>query len=167
MNTKVFCMVDLQAYLIFQINLMGVDLVVRVLTTGFWPTQASSPKCTVPPQAQHAFDCFKRYRATTQTLLFPNLFENILIFWSFMIWKSCFWQCLSAISLVKYRALFKALSHKIMSVLYRIFIYWSKTTCRKRLFSAVRLFGGINSLQRHAVFVAKGAASFHKCCGGC
>lgn len=47
----------------FQINLMGVDLVVRVLTTGFWPTQASSPKCTVPPQAQHAFDCFKRYSA--------------------------------------------------------------------------------------------------------
>ena len=47
-------------YLSFQINLMGVDLVVRVLTTGFWPTQASSPKCTVPPQAQHAFDCFKR-----------------------------------------------------------------------------------------------------------
>lgn len=44
-----------------QINLMGVDLVVRVLTTGFWPTQASSPKCTVPPQAQHAFDCFKRF----------------------------------------------------------------------------------------------------------
>lgn len=44
-----------------QINLMGVDLVVRVLTTGFWPTQASSPKCTIPPQAQHAFDCFKRF----------------------------------------------------------------------------------------------------------
>ena len=44
-----------------QINLMGVDLVVRVLTTGFWPTQSSSPKCTVPPQAAHAFDCFKRW----------------------------------------------------------------------------------------------------------
>lgn len=44
-----------------QINLMGVDLVVRVLTTGFWPTQSSSPKCTIPPQAQHAFDCFKRF----------------------------------------------------------------------------------------------------------
>ncbi|XP_068686762.1 cullin-3-like [Montipora foliosa] len=44
-----------------QINLMGVDLVVRVLTTGFWPTQASSPKCMIPPQAQHAFDCFKRF----------------------------------------------------------------------------------------------------------
>lgn len=44
-----------------QINLMGVDLVVRVLTTGFWPTQSSSPKCTIPPQAQNAFDCFKRF----------------------------------------------------------------------------------------------------------
>lgn len=44
-----------------QINLMGVDLVVRVLTTGFWPTQASSPKCMIPPQAQNAFDCFKRF----------------------------------------------------------------------------------------------------------
>ncbi|XP_073255357.1 cullin-3-like isoform X3 [Porites lutea] len=44
-----------------QINLMGVDLVVRVLTTGFWPTQSSSPKCSIPPQAQHAFDCFKRF----------------------------------------------------------------------------------------------------------
>ncbi|XP_031573108.1 cullin-3-like [Actinia tenebrosa] len=44
-----------------QINLVGIDLTVRVLTTGFWPTQAGNHKCNVPPQAQHAFDCFKRF----------------------------------------------------------------------------------------------------------
>ncbi|EDO35230.1 predicted protein [Nematostella vectensis] len=44
-----------------QINLLGVDLIVRVLTTGFWPTQSGNHKCNVPPQAQHAFDCFKRF----------------------------------------------------------------------------------------------------------
>ena len=37
-----------------------VDLVVRVLTTGFWPTTVT-PKCTIPTLANDAFDCFSRY----------------------------------------------------------------------------------------------------------
>nr|CAD7453726.1 unnamed protein product [Timema tahoe] len=30
------------------VNLYGVDLSVRVLTTGFWPTQSAMPKCSIP-----------------------------------------------------------------------------------------------------------------------
>ncbi|KXJ15047.1 cullin-3 [Exaiptasia diaphana] len=44
-----------------QISLMGIDLTVRVLTTGFWPTQSGNHNCNIPPQAQHAFDCFRRF----------------------------------------------------------------------------------------------------------
>jgi len=39
----------------------SVDLYVRVLTTGFWPTQASSPVCILPKSANDAFDRFKRF----------------------------------------------------------------------------------------------------------
>lgn len=41
-------------------NLHGVDLSVRVLTTGFWPTQAASPS-TIPMQPRAAFDAFRRF----------------------------------------------------------------------------------------------------------
>ncbi|KAG1663118.1 Cullin-3 [Nymphon striatum] len=39
----------------------GVDLFVRVLTTGFWPTQSSTPKCTIPRAPLHAFEIFRSF----------------------------------------------------------------------------------------------------------
>lgn len=42
-------------------NLYGVDLNVRVLTTGFWPTQASTPKCNIPMAPRNAFEAFRRF----------------------------------------------------------------------------------------------------------
>lgn len=42
-------------------NMFGVDLFCRVLTTGFWPTQSSLPKCNIPGNARHAFETFKKY----------------------------------------------------------------------------------------------------------
>lgn len=44
-----------------KINLYGVDLFVRVLTTGFWPTQSSTPKCNIPQAPRMAFDIFRRF----------------------------------------------------------------------------------------------------------
>uniref|UniRef100_A0A667XA51 Cullin 3 n=1 Tax=Myripristis murdjan TaxID=586833 RepID=A0A667XA51_9TELE len=38
------------------VSLGGVDLTVRVLTTGYWPTQSATPKCTIPPSPRHAFE---------------------------------------------------------------------------------------------------------------
>jgi len=43
------------------VNLHGVDLSVRVLTTGFWPTQSSSSKCNIQPAPSNAFEAFKRF----------------------------------------------------------------------------------------------------------
>ncbi|KAJ8670266.1 hypothetical protein QAD02_001525 [Eretmocerus hayati] len=42
-------------------TLSGVDLSVRVLTTGFWPTQAATPKCSMPSAPRDAFDAFRRF----------------------------------------------------------------------------------------------------------
>ncbi|XP_070538855.1 cullin-3-like [Ptychodera flava] len=42
-------------------SLYGVDLNVRVLTTGFWPTQSATPKCNVPTQPRSAFEAFRRF----------------------------------------------------------------------------------------------------------
>lgn len=42
-------------------NLYGVDLNVRVLTTGFWPTQASTPKSNIPMAPRNAFEAFRRF----------------------------------------------------------------------------------------------------------
>ncbi|XP_008211567.1 cullin-3 isoform X2 [Nasonia vitripennis] len=42
-------------------TLSGVDLSVRVLTTGFWPTQAATPKCSMPSAPRNAFDAFRRF----------------------------------------------------------------------------------------------------------
>jgi cullin 3 len=42
-------------------TLDGIDLSVRVLTTGCWPTQAQPASCLVPSSAQRAFECFKRF----------------------------------------------------------------------------------------------------------
>lgn len=45
---------------IYQVSLGGVDLTVRVLTTGYWPTQSATPKCNIPPAPRHAFEVFRR-----------------------------------------------------------------------------------------------------------
>ncbi|XP_041483439.1 cullin-3-like [Lytechinus pictus] len=50
-----------------QVNMYGVDLNVRVLTTGFWPTQSATPQCNVPTQARNAFEAFKRFYLTKHT----------------------------------------------------------------------------------------------------
>lgn len=42
-------------------NLGGVDLFMRVLTTGFWPTQSATPKCHIPAAPLAAFECFRRF----------------------------------------------------------------------------------------------------------
>uniref|UniRef100_A0A674C0M1 Cullin 3 n=1 Tax=Salmo trutta TaxID=8032 RepID=A0A674C0M1_SALTR len=43
------------------VSLGGVDLTVRVLTTGYWPTQSATPKCNIPPSPRHAFEVFRRF----------------------------------------------------------------------------------------------------------
>jgi hypothetical protein len=42
-------------------TLSGVDLSVRILTTGFWPTQSSTPNCNIPLFPRQAFEAFKRF----------------------------------------------------------------------------------------------------------
>eukprot|EP00794_Sanderia_malayensis_P011098 gene11098-12267_t len=44
-----------------QVDLHGVDLTVRVLTTGFWPTQIVNPTCNISHIPSQAYSCFKRY----------------------------------------------------------------------------------------------------------
>lgn len=41
-------------------SLSGIDLNVQVLTTGFWPTQSSTP-CTFSPEVAHCCEVFKNY----------------------------------------------------------------------------------------------------------
>ncbi|XP_028043215.1 cullin-3-A [Bombyx mandarina] len=43
------------------LNLYGVDLSVRVLTTGFWPTQSATPKCNIPAAPRNAFEVFRSF----------------------------------------------------------------------------------------------------------
>ena len=43
-----------------QANLNGVDLFVRVLTTGFWPFQSAVSKCNIPYAPRMAFETFRR-----------------------------------------------------------------------------------------------------------
>merc|ERR1719273_1060391 len=42
-------------------NLKGVDLTVRVLTTGYWPDQNAPPSINLPRIPQDAFDVFKNF----------------------------------------------------------------------------------------------------------
>ncbi|XP_015788171.1 cullin-3 [Tetranychus urticae] len=44
-----------------RVNLAGVDLNVRILTTGFWPTQSTPSKCNIPLAPRNAFEAFKRF----------------------------------------------------------------------------------------------------------
>ena len=41
--------------------LFGVDLSVRVLTTGFWPTNSTPTNCNLPAAAREAFEAFKQF----------------------------------------------------------------------------------------------------------
>uniref|UniRef100_A0A240PKB2 Cullin family profile domain-containing protein n=1 Tax=Anopheles epiroticus TaxID=199890 RepID=A0A240PKB2_9DIPT len=41
--------------------LEGVELTVRILTTGFWPTQSVTPNCNIPAAPRKAFETFKRF----------------------------------------------------------------------------------------------------------
>ncbi|KAL4220045.1 Cullin-3 [Mactra antiquata] len=43
------------------VNLGGVDLTVRVLTTGYWPTQSATPKCNITSAPRAAFEQFRRF----------------------------------------------------------------------------------------------------------
>lgn len=40
------------------VNLYGVDLTVRVLTTGYWPTQTATP-INIPAEPRAAFEAFR------------------------------------------------------------------------------------------------------------
>ncbi|KAK3854166.1 hypothetical protein Pcinc_039334, partial [Petrolisthes cinctipes] len=42
-------------------NLCGVDIYVRVLTTGYWPTQSANLKANVPMAPRSAFEAFRRF----------------------------------------------------------------------------------------------------------
>ncbi|KAK7484868.1 hypothetical protein BaRGS_00023911 [Batillaria attramentaria] len=42
------------------VNLSGVDLTVRVLTTGYWPTQSATP-INIPTDPRAAFDAFRKF----------------------------------------------------------------------------------------------------------
>lgn len=71
-------------------TLNGVDLSVRILTTGFWPTQSSTPNCTIPNSPRLAFETFKRFylakHSGRQLTLQPQLGK--LIAWSTFWWVS-------------------------------------------------------------------------------
>lgn len=68
------------------LSLSGVDLSVRILTTGFWPTQSSTPNCNIPIAPRQAFETFKRFylakHSGRQLTLQPQLgnFFKSLIF---------------------------------------------------------------------------------------
>ncbi|CAF5206767.1 unnamed protein product, partial [Rotaria magnacalcarata] len=44
-----------------KLNLNGIDLFVRVLTTGFWPTQSTNNQCNLPSAVREAYQCFHRF----------------------------------------------------------------------------------------------------------
>lgn len=43
------------------ISLSGVDLHVRILTSGFWPTASTTAKCNIPTPARNSFDAFRQF----------------------------------------------------------------------------------------------------------
>ena len=68
---------SLIAFSFYQLDLQGVDLTVRVLTTGFWPTQVVNPTCNIPPVPRHAYSCFKRYSLRLYFSRSAQLYCNI------------------------------------------------------------------------------------------
>ena len=53
--------INVFVFLCLQVSLEGVDLSVRVLTMGYWPTQTNNSACIIPPVAQKAFEVFKTF----------------------------------------------------------------------------------------------------------
>lgn len=66
-----------------QLNLNGIDLFVRVLTTGFWPTQSNNNQCNLPAVVREAYQCFHRFylnkHSGRQLTLQPSLGSADLI----------------------------------------------------------------------------------------
>ena len=58
-----------------QVN--NVDIFVRVLTSGYWPTALASTKTSIPLQANQAFESFRQFylnkHSGRQLTLQPNL----------------------------------------------------------------------------------------------
>ncbi|XP_068211557.1 cullin-3 [Palaemon carinicauda] len=58
-------------------NLFGVDIYVRVLTTGYWPTQSANLKANIPMAPRSAFEAFRRFylnkHSGRQLTLHPQL----------------------------------------------------------------------------------------------
>ena len=50
-----------EKFCISQTNLCGVDIYVRVLTTGYWPTQSANLKANIPLAPRSAFEAFRRF----------------------------------------------------------------------------------------------------------
>lgn len=44
----------------FKISLSGMNLSVKVLTAGVWPTQSPAPKYSIPSVLSNAFEVFRR-----------------------------------------------------------------------------------------------------------
>lgn len=55
------CKAQIETLSVSQVSLHGVDLNVRVLTTGFWPTQSTPSKCNIPGPPRSAFEAFKDF----------------------------------------------------------------------------------------------------------
>ncbi|CAF3505905.1 unnamed protein product, partial [Adineta steineri] len=66
-----------------RLNLNGIDLFVRVLTTGFWPTQNNNNQCNLPTVVREAYQCFHRFylnkHSGRQLTLQPSLGSADLI----------------------------------------------------------------------------------------
>lgn len=64
-------------------SLNGIDLFVRVLTTGFWPTQNTNNQYILPAVVQEAYKCFHRFylskHSGRQLTLQPSLGSADLI----------------------------------------------------------------------------------------
>ncbi|MFH4981104.1 hypothetical protein AB6A40_007813 [Gnathostoma spinigerum] len=45
----------------------GIEITVRVLTNGYWPTQATVAVCVLPPAAEQAFEVFKAFYLSKHT----------------------------------------------------------------------------------------------------
>ena len=95
-----------------QMSLEGVDLSVRVLTMGYWPTQSTTAPCVVPSVAQRAFDVFKRFylgqhsgrQLTLQTHMVSEhvfMLEVVIVVWMF-IFRGRRSSMLSFILLLRY-----------------------------------------------------------------
>ena len=59
--------------------MLRVDLSVKVLTTGFWPTHTQQTTCQLPSVVQAAFDDFKHYYLNRHTGRQLSLQKRLLL----------------------------------------------------------------------------------------